>query len=240
MTERATLAGFVALQRLLSQRLALQKELETPPPELAELRRRTAERDAVLAEGRRRREQLLTEQATLEREVDDLYAEREHVRKQKSQVTNMKQLTAVVSALDHVQTQVEEKEAKLKKVWEEQGAIDDEAAALNAESPEERQLREQAEATWEARRRVCEEELLEVKRQIRDLQRDLGDQAVKRFRKLWTSRKPLAVVPVDGDACSACHAVLRPALLQHVRAGASLEFCESCRRLLYDPDQFAA
>jgi predicted nucleic acid-binding Zn-ribbon protein len=240
VTERLTLAGYVALQRLLTQRLALQKELETPPPELAELRSRNAERDAVLAEDQRRREQLLSEQAALEHEVNDLYAEREHVRKQKSQVTNMKQLTAVVSALDHVQVQVEEKEAKLKTVWEELAAIDARAASLNAESPEERRQREEAERAWEERRAAGEVELLEVKRQIRDVQRDLDDDAVKRFRKLWTSRKPLAVVPVDGDACSACHAVLRPALLQRVRAGTSLDFCESCRRLLYDPDQFAA
>ena len=43
---------------------------------------------------------------------------------------------------------------------------------------------------------------------------------------------------MDGTACSACHADLRPSLVQLVRTIEELQFCDHCRRLLYDPEQF--
>ena len=45
---------------------------------------------------------------------------------------------------------------------------------------------------------------------------------------------------MDGEACSACHADLRPSLVQTVRTMEEFQYCDSCRRLLYDPEQFSA
>lgn len=238
MSERTLLAGYITLQRLLTQRLALQREVETPPQDLAALRTRMAERESALGVNRKRRESLEAEYAALERETGALYEEREHVRRQKSQVTNMKQLQAVVSALDHVQSQIDEREGKLKRIMEEVGALDAQAAELTAESPEERAERERLEAQWAELRKRAEVELEQVRARLRDVQLALGTSAMDSFKKLWSLRKPNAVVPIDGDSCSACHAVLRVAVLQLVRGGESLRHCETCRRILYDPSHF--
>ncbi len=238
MSERTLLAAYVTLQRLLTQRLALQRELETPPSQLAALRARGAEREGSLASNRKRRAELEAEYAALECETSALYEEREHVRRQKSQVTNMKQLQAVVSALDHVQGQIDEREGKLKRIMEELGALDAQAAELTAESPEERERRQELEKEWAGRRAEIEAELERVRARLREVQIGLGAAAMDSFKKLWNVRKPQAVVPVDGDSCSACHAVLRAAVLQLVRGGETLQFCETCRRLLFDPALF--
>ncbi len=238
MSERSLLAAYVTLQRLLTQRLTLQREVETPPAELAALRARDAEREAALTANRKRRGELEAEYGALERETGALYEEREHVRRQKSQVTNMKQLQAVVSALDHVQGQIDERESKLKRIMEELDALDGQAAELTAESPQERQQRLHLEQLWAERRGDSEAELERVRARLREVQLELGAAAMEAFKKLWNLRKPLAVVPLDGDSCSACHAVLRAALLQLVRGGETLQYCETCRRLLYDPAQF--
>ncbi len=238
MSERTLLAAYVTLQRLLTERIALQREVETPPEELAALRVRGAARDESLSSNRRRRAELEAEYAALERETGALYEEREHVRRQKSQVTNMKQLQAVVSALDHVQGQIDEREGKLKRIMEELGSLDAQAAELTVESPEEREQREELEREWAVRRVESEAELERVRARLREVQIGLGAAAVERFKKLWNLRKPNAVVPIDGDSCSACHAVLRAAVLQLVRGGETLQYCETCRRLLFDPALF--
>jgi uncharacterized protein len=237
---REELAGFVALQRLLDQRIALQKERRTPPEHLVSILAQSQEKHATLTNLEQRRTVLKDEQTLLERDVAALYEEREHFRKQKTQVTNMRQLTAVVSALDHVDVQLKEKEERLKRIWEELSGIEAEISRLHEESPEDRRLREEAEAAWEARKQGCERELVEVEREFHRVQKELGREAVGRFKKLWEIRKPNPVVPTNGAACSACHAEIRPALLQQVRTGESLHYCESCRRLLYDPQQFAS
>jgi predicted nucleic acid-binding Zn-ribbon protein len=93
--------------------------------------------------------------------------------------------------------------------------------------------------SWADRRKDAEHELREVDRELRLVQSQLGEVAMARFKKLWASRKPSAVVAMDGTACSACHADLRPSLVQLVRSAEELPFCDHCRRLLYDPEQFA-
>ncbi len=238
MTARDQLAGYVALQRLLTRRAALKRERDTPPEALAALRTQFSERHEKLEAARARRDALAAEQAALQPEADALREEREHFRKQKSHVTNMKQLSAVVSELDHVETQFKAKEDRLLEILQEFETTDAAIATLGAESPEEKALREQAEATWEQLRQASEGELAALETELRAVQARLGDKAMERFKKLWVSRKPNAVVPMDGTACSACHGDLRPSLVQLVRTVEELQTCDHCRRLLYDPEQF--
>ncbi len=230
--------GYIALQRLLDRRSALKKERDTPPEALTALRAQFSERHEKLDAARSRREALQAEQAVLQREADALREEREHFRKQKSHVTNMKQLSAVVSELDHVETQLKAKEDRLLEIMQGLEAADADIASLGEEGPEEKALREQAESAWNARRQACEAELAGVERELREVQKRLGEAAMNRFKKLWASRKPNAVVPMEGTACSACHGDLRPSLVQLVRTAEELQFCDHCRRLLYDPEQF--
>ncbi len=240
MSQRQELAGLVALQKLLDRRHALQKQRKTPPAELASLRRRTSERDSLQSENESRGKTLREEQRVLEGDVSALYEERDHFRKQKAQVTNMRQLTAVVSALDHVDTQLKEKEGRYDQVTRELEGIEAELSRLLEETPEEKEAREAAERVWEAQRAELEKELAAVDAEIRGLQKQIPNEAIRSFKKVWEVRKPQAMVPIDGEACSVCHAELRPALLQLVRAGETLEQCEVCRRFLYDPDTVTA
>jgi len=232
------MAGYITLQRLLDRRSSLKRERDTPPEALTALRTQFSERHEKLQAARTQLEALQTEQASLQREVDALREEREHFRKQKSHVTNMKQLSAVVSELDHVETQLKAKEDRLFEIMQGQEAAESSIASLGEESPEEKALREKAESAWNEGRAVCEAELVNLERELRTVQRQLGESAMSRFKKLWTSRKPNAVVPMEGTACSACHGDLRPSLVQLVRTAEELQFCDHCRRLLYDPEQF--
>jgi predicted nucleic acid-binding Zn-ribbon protein len=240
VTVRDQLAGYIALQRLLDRKATLMREQEVPPEELANLRARSAERDEKLGTHRVRQEGLSTEHSTLQRELEALREEREHFRKQKSQVTNMKQLTAVVSELDHVETQIKTKEERLFEILQEVETVEREMSSQGAETPEERTAREQAEAAWEERRKKANAELLVVRQELAATQHGLGGSAMEQFKKLWLSRKPNAVVPLEGSSCSACHADLRPSLVQQVRTLEELACCDYCRRLLYDPDHFSA
>ena len=237
---REEIAGYVALQRLLDRRSALRRERDTAPEALAALRSESGARHSQMEAQRGRRETLTGEQVTLQREVEALHEEREHFRKQKSQVTNMKQLSAVVSELDHVESQLKTKEDRLLEIFQELEAVEREISSLTEETPAERAAREEAEAAWAARRKDAERELQDVDREMRIVQSHLGEAAMTRFKKLWSSRKPSAVVPMDGTACSACHADLRPSLVQVVRSAEEMPFCDHCRRLLYDPQQFAS
>jgi predicted nucleic acid-binding Zn-ribbon protein len=240
VTAREELAALVALQRLLDRKFLLKKQMDTPPEELIALRTAFGSRRQSLEEKRQRRDALATEQSALQRDLEALREEREHFRKQKSMVTNMKQLSAVVSELDHVESQLKTKEDRALEIMQEIEALDNAITSLQTETPEEKAQREQGEATWEESRKAASVDLREIERQMREVRSQLGDRAFERFRKLWNSRRPSAVVPLEGTSCSYCHAELRPSLVQVVRTLETLQYCDSCRRLLYDPEQFPA
>jgi len=232
---RQKLQYFVTLQLLLDQRRAAKSRMENPPEELQAHRAQLAEKEKLLAAKRSELEKRKEEQATLQREVEALQRERDHFRRQKSMVTNMRQLQAVVSELDHVEGEIKAREEKLLALWQQVESLEKEIAELSRESTEERTLREELEAAFAVQRKQAEEELAQVEARVREVQKLLGAEGWEEFKKLWSSRKPTVVVPVADGSCTGCHAQLRPMLVQLVREMQELAFCDSCRRLLYDP-----
>lgn len=235
METRLKLQYFVTLQTLLDQRRQARYLMENPPDSLRHHQARFAERRRLLEAKQAELAKLKAEQASVQQEVESLQKEREHFRRQKSMVTNMRQLQAVVSELDHVEGELKTREEKLLALWQQVEALEKEVAALSQESEEERQAREQLEAEFAVQRQKAEEELARIEARLRETQKLLGSRGWEEFKKLWSVRKPLAVVPMDGDSCSACHAQLRPFLVQVVKSAAEPAYCDSCRRLLYDP-----
>lgn len=236
MDTRQKLQYFVTLQGLLDQKRAAKNLLENPPEELKAHQARFAEKQKLLQAKQEELAQLKAQQASLQKEVESLQKEREHFRKQKGMVTNMRQLQAVVSELDHVETELKGREEKLLSLWQAIESLEKELASLSSESEEDKQIRQELEAAFAEQRRQAQEELARVDARLREVQKLLGNSAWEEFKRLWASRKPTVVVPMDGDSCSACHAQLRPHLVQVVREASELAFCDSCRRLLYDPE----
>lgn len=235
MEIRQKLQYYVTLQLLLDQRRAARHRLEHPPKELKAHQQHYAEKQQALRSKRQEVEKLKKEQAELQQEVESLQKEREHFRKQKGMVTNMRQLQAVVSELDHVEGEIKIREDKLLSIWQSLESLEKELATLSEETEEERKAREKLEDLFAEQRRQAEKELEIIKTQLSQVQKLLSNDHWEEFKKLWSSRKPTVIVPLDGDACSECHAQLRPSLLQAVRSATELAFCDSCRRLLYDP-----
>lgn len=57
--------------------------------------------------------------------------------------------------------------------------------------------------------------------------------ALGKYDQILKQRRMLAIAPIDGDMCTACHVRLRPAVVQQVRRNDGLIQCDSCQRLLY-------
>jgi predicted nucleic acid-binding Zn-ribbon protein len=54
-----------------------------------------------------------------------------------------------------------------------------------------------------------------------------------RYEQILKQRRMIAVAPIDGELCTACHVRLRPAVVQQVRRNDSIVTCDSCQRILY-------
>ena len=54
-----------------------------------------------------------------------------------------------------------------------------------------------------------------------------------KYEQLLKVRRMLAVAPINGELCTACHVRLRPAVAQQVRRNEEIITCDSCQRILY-------
>ena len=54
-----------------------------------------------------------------------------------------------------------------------------------------------------------------------------------RYDRLWNSRATTVVVPLQGDACGACHTAVPRNRRSQIRAGTHIEGCEACGVILY-------
>ena len=63
---------------------------------------------------------------------------------------------------------------------------------------------------------------------------------MKVFNHIRSRGKPDAVVPVVDGHCGSCQMTLSPAMIAEITKLKNLATCESCQRILYKPEQFAA
>jgi predicted nucleic acid-binding Zn-ribbon protein len=54
-----------------------------------------------------------------------------------------------------------------------------------------------------------------------------------RYEQLLKQRRMVAVAPIEGERCTACHVRLRPAVAQQVRRNDGIVACDSCQRILF-------
>jgi len=57
------------------------------------------------------------------------------------------------------------------------------------------------------------------------------------YRRLINARAGLAVVTLEGNACTGCHLLLPPQFLSHLAQSSSVEQCPKCQRILIPPHQ---
>lgn len=68
----------------------------------------------------------------------------------------------------------------------------------------------------------------------------IGADVIKIYDHLRNRKQGVALAPVDGKMCGACHILLRPQTFVELARGARLVTCEACQRILYAPEAVAA
>lgn len=91
-----------------------------------------------------------------------------------------------------------------------------------------------------AARTAMDAERNTLDRQLTDLAADRAREApgvtpavLAKYDQILKQRRMMAIAPIAGDMCTACHVRLRPAVVQQVRRNEDLIQCDSCQRLLY-------
>jgi len=114
------------------------------------------------------------------------------------------------------------------------------ADAITAELKAAEAALAQAQQDGRAARTAIEAEHGTLKTEIEGLMADRARESASipapvlvKYDQLLKQRKMLAVVPIEGELCTACHVRLRPAVALQVRRNDGIVQCDSCQRMLY-------
>jgi predicted nucleic acid-binding Zn-ribbon protein len=66
----------------------------------------------------------------------------------------------------------------------------------------------------------------------------IGPDVLGHYERVRNFRGGVGVAPARDEACVICNVRMRPQIFQEVRKNAEIITCDSCGRILYDPENF--
>lgn len=220
------------LQRIDLQRGALEKELAALPKRIAEIekqlvahqRKLEADRALVAANQKDRRAQesdIQTHQQKISKLREQMMSAKtnEQYRAFQSEITFCEE--SISKCEDRILALMEQTESLEANVKAAEEALAKERAAVEAEKNE-------------ARKRGAEDmaKLKELAGHRAEVQKTVPAPVYAAYERI-RKRSPIVVAEAAGGRCGACQLELRPQLMQEVRKGDAIQYCENCKRILF-------
>lgn len=229
------LETLIALQQLDSAAETARRRLNELPAAATALDERIAAAEAALSAVDQRAADNQARRHALEKEVAVIDGRLARFEEHKASVKTNQEYTALLHEIEIARGSKDALEEQILILLEE-------ADMIAAERENARQAVDAAKHEVEAARRelATEQAALEAElgrlaeaRQARAA--ELEPALLYRYEQLLRQRRMIAVAPLDGDVCGACHVRLRPVVTQHVRQNDQIVTCDNCQRILYAP-----
>lgn len=223
----------IDLQGLDGRIYRLQRELAQEPAAAARLKADHQQAVQVLKASEEKHQAVELKRNQMETE---LAAKESQIQKHQAQLFQLKtnkEYTAMQREIEGLKADRSVLEEEILKLMEE---VDRGKGALQAER--ERLKGKEAEVNSALAR--MEQESQRIRTEVEQLQAarqlfvpKVDSQILSRYERILQNREGTALVPVQGNACTGCHMVLPPQMINEILMAARLIACESCARLLY-------
>jgi hypothetical protein len=233
------LRRLVRLQEIMSAVEGLQEKIAAIPAEVARL-----EKDLIAAqkdvEGETSRVQELNkDRRRLEMELMGVETK---ITKYQGQLLDVKTNKEYQAVLHEIETCKAERAGLDEKILVEMEESEKRNVAVRALGEKlERRRRETADgkARLDAETRDLQARIAALETERRQMEGTIAPSVLEPFLRVAKQRKGLALVAVQDERCGGCHVRVMPKLIQMVRRATGLIACDSCKRFLYVPDDWA-
>ena len=67
-------------------------------------------------------------------------------------------------------------------------------------------------------------------------EKDVTEDILSRYERVREARGGIAIASASNEECDVCNVRMRPQVFQEVRRNDTIISCDSCSRILYDPE----
>jgi predicted nucleic acid-binding Zn-ribbon protein len=225
--------NIVELQKIDTQLMELEEILGDLPRKVEESIDEEKQLISNLKLNKDRIKEIKLELSKMESRVMDDNEKIDHLKDQLFKVTTNKQYDAIMIEIDHLKEQLdndetveidflEEKETLEKKIEEQEKSVE----SISNDLVEKRKKLEQ-----------LMQESAEQKKQLENdrnqLIKSIEPNVLKRYDLVRKARRGTAAVPVIGNSCSGCGAVVPPQKIAEIKEDKTPYTCDECSRFLY-------
>lgn len=230
-----TLENLIRLQELENERVSLQQHLQTAPEEFEDLSRDLEHEQEAVETARTAIVGSQKNRKQLEADVEDLRQKLAHYKGQLMEVKTNEAYQAMLHEIEFVEKRISEKEDQILEEMLETEELND--SLKEAQSHFDNRKVEIEEKQQELQQSVAEAEkkLASLDDEKEAVAAQIPNEHIERYERIAAVRGGMALAPVAGHSCSACHVRLRPQLLAEIKANKQIIVCENCNRILYNP-----
>jgi predicted nucleic acid-binding Zn-ribbon protein len=202
----------------------IRAKLEQTRQSMEDIKQRYEASYAAAAEQERRLQEL---DERIRRAEAELYSGR---------ITNPRELQLMQQEIENAKKTRDELDLQMLQLWE---TLETMKRDIDASERDLRQIERFYEAHMEdyrQRKAALEGEIAFNEQEREKLAQQIDPEVRQRYQTLRERLGGIAVAVVEQKACSVCHTLLTPYTLKRLETEEALITCESCGRLLYDPN----
>jgi predicted nucleic acid-binding Zn-ribbon protein len=202
----------------------IRAKLEQTRQSMEDIKQRYEASYAAAAEQERRLQEL---DERIRRAEAELYSGR---------ITNPRELQLMQQEIENAKKTRDELDLQMLQLWE---TLENMKRDIDASERDLRQIERFYEAHMEdyrQRKAALEGEIAFNEQEREKLAQQIDPEVRQRYQTLRERLGGIAVAVVEQKACSVCHTLLTPYTLKRLETEEALITCESCGRLLYDPN----
>ena len=229
----------IDLQRLYDRKTELDRLLSTIPVEQDSLREQHQLHEDCYQQQKEHHRTVLQEQHGAESDLATYDTQLTKKNGQLHGVKTNKEYQTTLHEIEVLKQKVSEAEDRILSAMEQASEETARLAATKAELDKEQALHEERLSFLQQRLDEARDELATIDPQIVDLEAEGDPEMIDGFHRMQKARGRV-VVPIEEGTCGGCHASVTLSKREIVKYGQQIEYCESCQRILYWPDEESA
>lgn len=220
------------LQRIDTQKSELEKEIAALPKHIAAIEQQLTSHQRQLEADRAT---LAANQKDRRSQETDIQAQQQKISKLRDQMMtakNNEQYRAFQHEITFCEEAISKCEDRILVLMEQTEQLEANVKAAEANLAKEKAHVEAEKDAARKRTAADQARLKELLAERTQLQGSLPAPVYAAYERI-RKRTPVVVAAAQGGRCSACQLELRPQVMQEVRKGDGIYYCENCRRILY-------
>lgn len=227
------LARLLAVQEIDMEIVELEEKAAELPRRRAEVAREITALEDAREEASEEMEKLRLERRHREGEVDDAREKLEKYERQLNEVKTNVAYSALLTEIRGAKTEIDGLEEEILERMERIETLESRIEEIDEELEAKRAAASDELEAIDTEVEAVDHELAEVEERREKAAEDVDPRLSQLYERLRRNRRFPALVPLKGQACSACFARMPPQVVQEIRHGGALHPCEHCGVLVY-------